>query len=345
VTLRLDNTPLPWHLERWQQAATLFKSGVAGHAYMFCGEPDTGKRHFATLLAQFLLCRHPLAEAACAECSVCLLNAAGNNPDLLTVVPEEGSKQIKVEQIRELRQFLETRSHGFGKRIVILDTAESLGISSANAMLKGLEEPPQDVIFLLISDRPKAVLATISSRTQVFRLPRPERSDVLAWLLSSGATQSAADLEMVIDLAQGRPFVARAILESGIASQLQEIGDALLVVAQGIDYPVAVASRYSKSQSAEFLNVLLYWLSELSKHRLTGAATMLKDQSLRAAAALLRPADSDGNSDTSTQTLALLRLYSEVATAQGQMIGSSNPNMQLMLEDILLEMRRIFIPG
>jgi DNA polymerase-3 subunit delta' len=155
-------------------------------------------------------------------CSVCLLNAAGNNPDLLSIEPEEGSKQIKVDQIREIRQFLETRSHGFGKRVIILDTAESLGISSANALLKGLEEPPQDVIFLLISDRPKAVLATISSRTQVFRLPRPERSEVLAWLLTSGTVQSAADLELIIDLAQGRPFVARAILESGTASQLQE---------------------------------------------------------------------------------------------------------------------------
>lgn len=341
MTRVLDTSPLPWHRDRWQQAVSLFKSGSAGHAYMLSGEADTGKRHFAMMLAEYLLCRQPLADAACAVCSVCLLNAAGNNPDLLSIEPEEGSKQIKVDQIREIRQFLETRSHGFGKRVIILDTAESLGISSANALLKGLEEPPQDVIFLLISDRPKAVLATISSRTQVFRLPRPERSEVLAWLLTSGTVQSAADLELIIDLAQGRPFVARAILESGTASQLQEIGDTLLSIAQGKDYPVAVASRFSKSQCTEFLSVLLYWLSELSKHRLTGAETLLKGQSLRTAALLLR---SEGT-DASAQTKSLLGLYSAVAAAQGQMIGSSNPNTQLMLEDLLLEMRRIFLKG
>jgi DNA polymerase-3 subunit delta' len=341
VTRVLDTSPLPWHRDRWQQAVSLFKSGSAGHAYMLSGEADIGKRHFAMMLAEYLLCRQPLADAACAVCSVCLLNAAGNNPDLLSIEPEEGSKQIKVDQIREIRQFLETRSHGFGKRVIILDTAESLGISSANALLKGLEEPPQDVIFLLISDRPKAVLATISSRTQVFRLPRPERSEVLAWLLTSGTVQSAADLELIIDLAQGRPFVARAILESGTASQLQEIGDTLLSIAQGKDYPVAVASRFSKSQCTEFLSVLLYWLSELSKHRLTGAETLLKGQSLRTAALLL---GSDGT-DASAQTKSLLGLYSAVAAAQGQMIGSSNPNTQLMLEDLLLEMRRIFLKG
>ena len=341
MTRVLDTSPLPWHRDRWQQAVSLFKSGSAGHAYMLSGEADTGKRHFAMMLAEYLLCRQPLADAACAVCSVCLLNAAGNNPDLLSIEPEEGSKQIKVDQICEIRQFLETRSHGFGKRVIILDTAESLGISSANALLKGLEEPPQDVIFLLISDRPKAVLATISSRTQVFRLPRPERSEVLAWLLTSGTVQSAADLELIIDLAQGRPFVARAILESGTASQLQEIGDTLLSIAQGKDYPVAVASRFSKSQCTEFLSVLLYWLSELSKHRLTGAETLLKGQSLRTAALLLR---SEGT-DASAQTKSLLGLYSAVAAAQGQMIGSSNPNTQLMLEDLLLEMRRIFLKG
>lgn len=345
MTQVLNTSPLPWHRERWQQAVALFKSGSAGHAYMFSGEADTGKRHFARMLAEYLLCRQPSADAACAKCAVCLLNAAGNNPDMLSIVPEEGSKQIKVDQIREIRQFLETRSHGFGKRIIILDTAESLGISSANALLKGLEEPPQDVLFLLISDRPKAVLATISSRTQVFRLPRPERSDVLAWLLSCGVAQSPADLEMIIDLAQGRPFVARAILESGTASQLQEIGNTLLTLAQGRDDPVAIASRYSKSQCAEFLGMMLYWLSELSKHQLTGSATLLKGQTLRAAALLLRPACTNNKPLGGAQTQALLRLYSTVAAAQGQMIGSSNPNTQLMLEDLLLEMRRIFLSG
>jgi len=345
VTRRLESAPLPWHQERWQQALALFKSGTAGHAYMFSGEADTGKRHFAAMLAEYLLCPNPGSNAACGECSVCLLTAAGNNPDLLLITPEVGSKQIKVDQIRDIRQFLETRSHGFGKRLVILDTAESLGISSANAVLKGLEEPPEDVIFFLVSDRPKAVLPTISSRTQVFRLPRPERSTVLAWLLSSATGQSATELDLVIDLAQGRPFVARAILESGVAAQLQEIGDTLLAVAQGREYPLAAASRYSKSHSAEFLGVLLYWLSELSKYRLTAAATILKGTALASAASLLNTKANCADARSSESTLALLRLYKDTATAQGQMIGSSNPNTQLMLEDLLLDLRRIFLRG
>lgn len=338
MTRLLDTAPLPWHREHWLQILELFQSDTAGHAYIFSGEADTGKRYFARMLAEFILCRSPVAMAACGECPICLLNAAGSNPDLLLIAPEDGSKVIKVEQIRDIRQFLETRSHGFGKRIVILDTAESLGISSANALLKGLEEPPEDVIFLLITDRPKAVLPTISSRTQSVRLPRPARAEVLGWLLAQVHEPPAEELEIVIDLAQGRPFAARAIIESGSAAQLQEISEALLAIVQGKENPLAVASRFCKTQCAEMLSLMLYWLSELSKYRLTSAARELKGNSLKSAAQKLESA----SADAVAQTKRLVRLYDAVAIAQGQLFGSTNPNTQLMLEDLLLEMSHLF---
>lgn len=342
MTRTLSNSPLPWHREHWQQALALFASGGAGHAYMLCGEADTGKSCFAGMLAEYLLCRTPDATAACGRCPSCLLNAAGSNPDLMMISPEEGSKQIKVDQIRDLRHFLETRAHGHGRRVVILDAAENLGIGSANALLKGLEEPPQGVVFLLLSDRPKAVLATISSRTQVFRLPCPDRPAILAWLLSNAATRSASDLELIVDLAQGRPFVARAILDSGTAEQLQEIGNSLLALAQGSEYPLAIASRYSKSLCAEFLGVLMYWLSELTKYRMTAAKSALKGASLQAAARLLDRSPAGQDASHSAKTQQLIHLYNAAANAQAQLIGASNPNTQLMLEDLLLNLRRVF---
>jgi hypothetical protein len=164
-------------------------------------------------------------------------------------------------------------------------------------------------------------------------------------LLSGATGQSATELDVVIDLAQGRPFVARAILESGTITQLQEIGDSLLAVAQGREYPLAVASRYSKSQCTEFLGVLLYWLSELSKYRLTAAATILKGTALTSAARLLDATASQDDARNSMHNLSLLQLYKDAATAQMQLIGNSNPNPQLVLEDLLLDLRRIFLQG
>lgn len=340
MTRTLDTTPLPWHGDVWQQTLNVFRAGSSGHAYLLHGEADTGKRHFATRLAEYLLCQSPLPTTACGLCKSCLLNAAGNNPDLLVLEPEEGSKQIKVEQVRDVRQFLEMRSHGKGRRIIIIDTAESLGTSSANALLKGLEEPPQDVAFLLLSDRPRAVLPTISSRAQSLRMPRPRRDEVLAWLLMLSEQPSVGDLEQIIELAQGRPLAARAIIDSGIATAYAEIGETLLALAQQREYPLNVASRFSKSHCLELLTMLLHWLAELSKFRMTASATRLKGQALLALAQSL--AGTHEAERQQEQTLALLQLYNRVATAQMQLVGTTNPNTQLLLEDLLLDFARLF---
>lgn len=308
------------------------------HASLLSAEADTGKRHYATMLAHFLLCHSPGADAACGNCQMCLLNRAGNNPDLLIVQPEDNSRVIKVDQIRDLKKFLETSSHSFGRRIIILDSAESLGISSANALLKGLEEPPEDVMFILLTDRPKSVLATITSRCQIVRLPKPDKAQSLAWLRldTSNAVQDA-DLEQLLDFAQGRPLAARAMVDAGTLEQQREIGEALLQMLENRIAPCALASRYAKTQAGDILRLMLYWLSILCKQQLTADPTYLKSDALRrAAAALLNP-----DCDKIGQTRALFSLYNETVAAQTQLSSTSNPNVQLMLEDLLLRLNKL----
>ncbi len=329
---------LPWQQEAWELALRQCRSDKMPHAFMLRGDADTGKRYFATMLAQFLLCRNPEANAPCGICSICLLNEAGNNPDLLVVEAEEGGKVIKVDQIRELKSFLETSSHAFGRRIIILDTAESLGISSANALLKGLEEPPADVLFLLLTDRPKAVLATIASRCQVLNLPRPANWQSLAWL-GEQIKQPTSELELLLELTQGRPFAARNMYTSGSSAQVQEIGEALLQLIQGRIQPLALAARYAKSQPAEVLRVLGFWLSSLTKYRLCGQKDMLKGEALKNAAATLLGQANDAN----LPTRSLFSLYNEVAAVQAQLAGTANPNSQLMLEDLFLRLRKLVL--
>ncbi|MES3006419.1 MAG: DNA polymerase III subunit delta' [Pseudomonadota bacterium] len=329
---------LPWQQEGWDIALRQFHSGKMPHAYILKGEADTGKRYFATMLAQFLLCRQPEANAPCGHCSTCQLNEAGNNPDLLIIEAEGTGKIIKVEQIRELKSFLETSSHAFGRRIIILDTAESLGISSANALLKGLEEPPADVLFLLLTDRPKAVLATIASRCQVINLPKPAHWQSLAWL-GEEVKEPTSELELLLELTQGRPFAAREMHANGSSAQVQEIGEALLQLIQGGVQPLVLAARYAKAQPAEVLRVLGFWLSSLTKYRLCGRKDLLKSEVLKnAALTLLGEAD-----DKNLPTKALFSLYNEVATAQAQLSSTTNPNTQLMLEDLFLRLRKLVL--
>lgn len=330
--------PLPWQQEAWDLTLRQCRSDKMPHAFILKGDADTGKRYFAMMLAQFLLCRTPQINAPCGNCSTCLLNEAGNNPDLLVVEAEDGGKIIKVDQIRELKSFLETSSHAFGRRIIILDTAESLGISSANALLKGLEEPPADVLFLLLTDRPKAVLATIASRCQVLNLPRPANWQSLAWL-GEQINEPTSELELLFELTQGRPFAARNMYTSGSSAQVQEIGEALLQLIQGRAQPLALAARYAKSQPAEVLRVLGFWLSSLTKYRLCGNKELLKGEALKKAAASLLGQANDAN----LPTRSLFSLYNEVAAVQAQLAGTANPNSQLMLEDLFLRLRKLVL--
>ena len=308
------------------------------HACLLSAEADTGKRLYATMLAHFLLCHAPGTDAACGSCQMCRLNRAGSNPDLLIVEPDDGSKIIKVEQIRDLKRFLETSSHSFGKRIILLDSAESLGISSANALLKGLEEPPADVMFILLTDRPKSVLATITSRCQIVSLPRPNRLQSLSWLRNVTAeTVATSDLDLLLDFAQGRPLAAKAMHDAGTLEQQREIGDALLQLLENRMPPCTLATRYAKTQAGDILRLMLYWLSILCKHRMTGDSGYLKSDALRRASAALLKSVSAGI----VPTRALFSLYNETVAAQKQLDSASNPNAQLMIEDLLLTLSKL----
>lgn len=178
------------------------------HALLIHGARGTGKLALAEHIAQFLLCE--AAEAArrpCGVCEGCRWFLAGSHPDMRRVEPEalareprvdaeEGdtpakkgkpSTEIKVEQVRDLAGFLNLRSHRGRLRVALVHPAESLNPNSANALLKGLEEPPAGAVFLLVSHRPAQLLPTIRSRCVAFPVAIPPQEQALQWLSAQGA--------------------------------------------------------------------------------------------------------------------------------------------------------------
>ncbi len=336
--MTLPSSPLPWHQEPWARTLQQIDSGKAPHAFLISAQAASGKRYFAKMLAHRLLCHRPLPTSACGKCSACLLSAAGNNPDLILVQALEKSKVIRIDQIRDLRHFLETSSHSFGKRVIILDTAETLNISAANALLKGLEEPPQDAMFLILSDRPKAVMATISSRCRPLKLASPNSTEATDWLRTQIPSAAGEDIDFALDYAQGRVFTALAMLEDETRTLHESIGDDLLSLIRQQSLATKVATRYQKNNCIEVLNILSYWLGALSKFELTGQRQFIKGRALQEVAQVM--------ATTHSQTRALARdlmtLYRQVSEAQTQIAGVSNPNLQLMLEDLLMQLQQLF---
>ena len=189
--------------------------GRLPHALLIHGRPGIGKLHFAQVLAQALLCeRRTDSGLACGACPACNWFAMGNHPDFRLVQPEalgagpeageaddvvdtekrKPSKQIKIEQIRALGEFLNIGSHRSGHRVVLIYPAESMNPGAANALLKNLEEPTAGVVFALVSHQPSRLLATVRSRCHAVVLNLPPKEASLRWLREQGSKVTPASL-------------------------------------------------------------------------------------------------------------------------------------------------------
>ncbi len=133
----------------------------ASHAYLFAGPPGGGKSEAAFAFAAGLAC----ADSGCGTCSTCLRVRQGLHPDVEIVAPE--GNFILVGEIREINYHAAYRPFEAGAKVYVFLEAEKFNAESANAFLKTLEEPPEHVHFILVTDHPERVLATITSRCQL----------------------------------------------------------------------------------------------------------------------------------------------------------------------------------
>ncbi|HVK60742.1 MAG TPA: AAA family ATPase [Bdellovibrionales bacterium] len=174
---------------------------------IFSGPSGVGKRLAALALAQALVCekRDP---HGCGECGSCLrIERHGgehqSSESLLEVKPE--GAQIKIDQARDVLQFLMLRSLG-RSRVILIDQAHLLGPQAANALLKSLEEPPPGTHFILITGQAASVLPTIRSRSQMVRF-KPLSDEEIKKILGKDADP------WVVRSARGSVESARHLLD------------------------------------------------------------------------------------------------------------------------------------
>jgi DNA polymerase-3 subunit delta' len=121
------------------------------------------------MVAKALNCIHAEPDDFCDECSHCRKINSGIHPDVFTITAEEEATQIKIAQVRRLLEVLEMQPLEGRNKIFIIDPANLLNAESANALLKGLEEPPDHSFFILVTVNVHELLLTIRSRCQLYR--------------------------------------------------------------------------------------------------------------------------------------------------------------------------------
>lgn len=187
-----------------------FRRGGANHAYLLTGAMGLGKRTFAKVLACALFCVSE--QKPCGVCEACRRVMAGNEPDVLEVYPE-GGKQIPVNTVREVIGAVSQHAFGSGYRVVIIEPVEKMNAAGQNALLKSLEEPLSNVVFLLLTHEFSATLGTIASRcVRVKMTPWP---DELMQQALAADDYADADIQRVLPLSGGNIGTALSLLSGG----------------------------------------------------------------------------------------------------------------------------------
>lgn len=188
------------------------------HAYLFTGTRGVGKTTVARIFAKCLNCETGITSTPCEKCQNCQEINAGRFIDLLEV---DAASRTKVEDTRELLENVQYLPQRGRYKIYLIDEVHMLSISSFNALLKTLEEPPAHVIFLLATTDPERLPPTVLSRCLQFHLknlPSEMISSYLKEVLEKeNISFEYAGLEQVADAAQGSMRDALSLLDQAIA--------------------------------------------------------------------------------------------------------------------------------
>jgi len=304
------------------------------HALLLRGRAGIGKHEFALDLSRALLCANPNKDVACGACPSCVWFAEGAHPDFRLIAPENEEEsedspkkktskksQISVIQIRQLFDYLSLSSHQVGaKRIILISPAETLNLASANALLKMLEEPPANTLFLLVTSQSQRLLPTIISRCQALDMPMPSKIDAIDWL----KTQGLQNAEVALDYTGGSPLLA---LQASVETNLSLIKQ----LAQGARLdPFSSAPLFLSLGMERALETLQKWTFDLLNCKLT---QQFRYHAMQASAlqALCKSVN-----------LSLLMRYQQTLVEAKKTANHPLSN-EMQLENMLLQYTQIFV--
>ncbi len=249
----------PWQQDNWQQITDQWDSKP--NAWLLTGKAKTGKTAFAHHLAYVLLCENRQEQyRPCQTCLSCRLFAQGNHPDMKILNPQRADEesaggrklaQIKIDAVREAIQFTQLSSHRGGMRVLIVNPAEAMNTQAANALLKVLEEPPANMVFILVSSQKDRLLPTIKSRCRPFSLAMPAQKEALDYLI----TQNVQNAEALLAFYGGAPLFE-------LVPEQNEFRETLLNILSepGLIAYLDFAARFDQKKWA--LSVFLDWMQK-----------------------------------------------------------------------------------
>ncbi len=245
----------PWQTLQWQQFCQQKIQQRVPHALVLLGAEGLGKRAFANQLVVTLLCEINNAIEPCGQCHSCHLFLAESHPDHIVIEPEETGKQIKIEQIRKLKDKQELTPTVSRWKTVIISPADSMNINANNSLLKLLEEPQPNTLLILITAKAEKLPITILSRCQKMIIPAPEQETASRWLQQQ-TSFSGPDIAQLLPLAHGAPLKVLTMLEQGAVSTIEQLKHDFDSLLNNDINPVLLAKDWQQYDLLMILNIL-----------------------------------------------------------------------------------------
>lgn len=220
------------------------------HAYLFCGPRGTGKTTMARLFAKALNCEEGIGHE-CDVCQNCIAVKTGSHPDVFEI---DAASNSGVDSVRDLIDQVRYQPILGRYKVYIIDEVHNMSSSAFNALLKTLEEPPANVVFILATTEPQKVLPTILSRVQRFDFTKVSDEDIISKmseiLEKENVTYEEGSLELIARLADGGVRDALSILDqvvsySGDNISIEDINTlfGLLNVKDKLDFVRKIGSK------------------------------------------------------------------------------------------------------
>ena len=315
----------PWHQSNWDN---LFANTTRfPHGLIFHGPSDSGINNFASITSKKLICSNSNSDSSyCGDCQNCSWFDSQSHPDLFLVnktSSEEEKAIINIELIRELKNFFELSSHKKeGKKVAVIYDAHQMNLAASNALLKILEEPPNNSIVILTTSNLSNLLPTIKSRSRLESFPKPSYDDAIKFLKNI----NKEELKSFLQFYNGNPL---ALINEHVNYPL--LMDIIRSLKQGKKFDLSsIDGQWFSNGLLWLINLLQKWSYDILLSKLTNKQYYFPNEEL-----IINQLAKDSN------IAGLLKFQKMLIDIK--LYSMSSVNKEINLDIIFINYRKIFI--